>query len=68
MHLFLSKMVQAAIGEEQIGEERAVDLLMCSAVRFYVERFETTPRDVGAFCRAIAEEALKGAENGETVH
>lgn len=68
MHLFLTKMVQAAIEEEQIDEERAVDLLMCSAVQFYVEQFETSPRDVGVFCQAIAEEALKGAEDGETVH
>ncbi len=68
MHLFLSRMVKAAVQEEQIDEERAVDILMCSAVQFYVEKFETNPRDVGAFCRAIAEEALKGAEDGETVH
>lgn len=68
MHLFLSRMVKAAVQEEQIEEERAVDILMCSAVQFYVEKFETNPRDVGVFCQAIAEEALKGAEAGETVH
>ncbi len=68
MHLFLSKMVQAAIEEEQIDDERAVDLMLCSAVQFYVERLETNPRDVGVFCQAIAEEALRGAEDGETVH
>jgi hypothetical protein len=68
MHLFLSRMVQAAIEEEQIDEERATDLMLCSAVQFYVERFETTPRDVGVFCQAIAEEALKGAGDAETIH
>jgi len=68
MHLFLERMVKVAIEEEQIDEERAVDLLMCSAVQFYVERFETNPRDVGVFCQAIAEEALKGAGDEETVH
>ena len=68
MHRFLSRMVQAAMEEEQIDEQRATDLMLCSAVQFYVERFETTPRDVGVLCQAIAEEALKGAEDGETVH
>ena len=68
MHLFLERMVSAAVEEEQIDQERATDLLLCSAVQFYVERFETNPRDVGVFCHAIAEEALKGADDGETVH
>jgi len=68
MHLFLSRMVKAAMEEERIDEERATDLMLCSAVQFYVERFETSPKDVGVFCQAIAEEALKGADDGETVH
>ena len=30
------------------------------AVQFYVEHYETNPLDVGMFCQAITEEALKG--------
>lgn len=47
MHLFLSRMVRVSMEEEQIEVERAVDLMLCSAVQFYVEKFETNPRDVG---------------------
>jgi hypothetical protein len=61
-------MLEAAIEEERIDEERATDLMLCSAVQFYVEKTGTSPRDVGVFCQAIAEEALKGADDGETVH
>lgn len=80
MHLFLQRMVAAACEEESIDEERAVDLMMCTAVAFYAERHPTTPQEIAQFCRAIAEEALGGAdgqgngesegeaEGGETVH
>jgi hypothetical protein len=44
--------------------------MLCSAVQFYVEKFETNSRDVGVFCQAIAEEALQGAVavDEETLH
>jgi hypothetical protein len=68
MHLFLERMIKAACEEEGIDEERAVDLMLCSAVQFYAERFQTNPRDIGIFCRSIAEEALSGAAESEVVH
>lgn len=68
MYLFLSRMVQAAKEEEQIDDERVIDLMLCSAVQFYVEHVSTNPHDVGVFCRAIAEEALKGSEGDVALH
>lgn len=68
MHLFLERMVRAACEEEGIDEERAVDVMLCAAVQFYSERSSTNPRDIGVLCRAIAEEALSGAEDADTLH
>jgi hypothetical protein len=68
MHLFLERMVGAAIEEEKIDAERAVDLMLCAAVQFYAERHPTTPLELAQFCRAIAEEALSGADDVDTLH
>ena len=68
MHLFLERMISAACEEEGIDEERAVDIMLCSAVQFYAERYQTNPRDIGVLCRSIAEEATSGATEGDVVH
>ena len=69
MHLFLERMVDAACKEEGIDTERAVDLMLCTAVQLYTERLQTHPRDIGVFCRSIAKELLRSsAEDSDTLH
>lgn len=68
MNLFLERMVRAACEEEGIDEERAVDLMLCTAVQFYAEHSPTNPRDIAVLCRSIAEEALGGADDADTLH
>ncbi|TCO73699.1 hypothetical protein [Chromatocurvus halotolerans] len=68
MHLFLERMIRAAREEEGIDEERAVDLMLCTAVRFYAERLPTNPTDIAVMCRSIAEEVLSGADGGDRLH
>jgi len=68
MHLFLERMMHASCEEEGIDEERALDLIFCTAVQFYAERSSAKPRDIAALCRAIAEESLGPVESVDTVH
>ena len=57
MHLFLERMVKTAMEEESIDDERAVDLMLCTAVQLYAERSAVSAREIGVFCKAIADEA-----------
>lgn len=68
MHLFLERMVRAAMEEEGIDGERALDLMLCTAVQLYTERSSVSAREIGVFCKAIAEEALGSSGAGGTVH
>lgn len=68
MHLFLERMVRAAMEEEGIDGERALDLMLCTAVQLYTERASVSAREIGIFCKAIAEEALDSATGSSTVH
>jgi len=68
MHLFLERMVRAAMEEEGIDAERTLDLMLCTAVQLYTERSSVSAREVGVFCKAIAEEALDSSAAGGTVH
>lgn len=68
MHLFLERMLRAAVEEESIGEERAIDILICTAVQLYAERSLADAQDIGLLCRSIAEEVLKVTGDGDTVH
>jgi hypothetical protein len=68
MHLFLERMIRAACEEEGIDEERAIDLMLCTAVQYYAERLPTSPRDMGILCRSIAEEVTGEPGHGETLH
>ena len=68
MHLFLERMVRAAMEEEGIDGERALDLMLCTAVQLYTERSSVSAREIGVFCKAIAEEALDSSGAGGTVH
>ncbi|MEQ8262571.1 hypothetical protein [Pseudohaliea sp.] len=68
MHLFLERMVRAAMEEEGIDAERTLDLMLCTAVQLYTERSSVSAREIGVFCKAIAEEALDSSGAGGTVH
>ena len=68
MHLFLERMVRAAMEEEGIDDERAVDLMLCTAVQFYAERSTVSAKEIGVFCKAIADEARDNGGAGDTVH
>lgn len=68
MHLFLERMVTAAKEEEGIGQERANDLMLCTAVQYFAEQSSLSPQEIGVFCRKIAEETATDAPDGATVH
>ena len=68
MHLFIERMVSAAREEEGIGQERANDLMLCTAVQYFAEQSSLSPQDIGVFCRRIAEEAVATGADEETLH
>ncbi|KGE04617.1 hypothetical protein [Pseudohaliea rubra] len=68
MHLFLERMIRAAMEEEGIEAERAQDLMLCTAVQLYTERSSVSARELGVFCKAIAEEVLENGSAEGTVH